>query len=58
MSRETECGTKIQYRTRSQAEDGMWGYKRHTMATRMSVYRCKYCNFYHFGHVNVRARRR
>lgn len=56
MTRNRECGEKVQYKTRREAEDGMWGYKRRTAAVRMTVYRCDYCGFWHFGHARRRRR--
>lgn len=56
MSRARECGEKVQFKTRREAEDSMWHVKRTTLATQLTVYRCKYCNFWHFGHTRRRRR--
>lgn len=56
MSKLRECGTKTQYRTRSEAEGAMWNLKRSTLALNLNVYRCSVCDFWHFGHIKRRRR--
>jgi hypothetical protein len=55
-----ECGQKTQFLTRQAAVDGMWAMKRATPAiiSRMKVYHCNFCSFWHFGHQRKTGRRR
>jgi hypothetical protein len=51
MSRLTECGDKTQYKTKAAAREGIAKFRRSQLSiAQMNVYRCDWCQFWHFGH--------
>lgn len=50
------CAGKVQYDNKNNAEFAMHNYIRHSGAAGKSieVYKCKFCNCFHFGHKRYR----
>lgn len=55
MSRARECGEKIQYRSRKDADWKAFQLKRRALIS-MHPYKCKFCSSWHLGHSTGYAR--
>ena len=55
--RRKECSRKRRFETHHDAAAALRRLKgRHQRSDRMSVYRCRWCGGYHFGHTPLRVR--
>lgn len=55
MSKARECGSKIQYRSKHDADWAAFKAKRSRLGA-YGYYRCKHCSFWHIGHQHKAGR--